>query len=237
VRTALHSLGERIAELGHATGGATELFEPIGRHQFAKLIECGLLPESHVLDIGCGCLRGGYWLIHFLRPGRYCGIEPKREMLEAGIETLLAPEVLAEKQPRCDHNNQFDLGVFGQRFDFFLARSIWSHASLRQIGDMLDQFLVWGSESSVFLTSYIRALKLEAEYTGEGFSWPAVRYRSETLHAVIRERGLELVVRAPGTGQESVTEYGTTTGRRPAGSSCGSRGSGLMRAGRGRPKE
>lgn len=191
-RTAFQSLGERIAELGYSTGGALDLFEPIGRHVFAKLVECGLLPDSYVLDVGCGSLRGGYWLIHFLRPGHYCGIEPNQGMLESGLEVLLTPELLAEKQPRFDHNNRFDLGVFEQKFDFFLARSIWSHASLSQIEHMLDQFLVWGTEPAVFLASYVRALKPEAEYTGTAFSWPAVRYRPETLHRVIRDRGLEV---------------------------------------------
>lgn len=193
VRTAFQSLGERLAKLGHQPGGPPEIFEPVGRHQFAKLIESGLLPDSHVLDIGCGCLRGGYWLIHFLRPGHYCGIEPNQGMLRAGIDVLLSPELLEEKRPRFDHNDEFDLTVFGRKFDFFLARSIWSHASLQQIERMLDQFIVCGSESSVFLTSYVRALKPDAEYKGDEFSWPAVRYLPETLHGVIRERGLEVV--------------------------------------------
>jgi hypothetical protein len=47
-----------------------------------------------VLDLGCGCLRGGYWLIHLLEPGCYCGIEPNQVMLAAGIEHLLEPELL-----------------------------------------------------------------------------------------------------------------------------------------------
>jgi hypothetical protein len=50
------------------------VLEIAGRLQFAMLIREGVYPSSKVLDIGCGCLRGGYWLIHFL--GSF-GLEPR----------------------------------------------------------------------------------------------------------------------------------------------------------------
>src|SRR5437016_2373816 len=73
----------------------------------AMLIREGLYPSSKVLDIGCGCLRGGYWLIHFLDRACYFGIEPDREMLHKGIESLLEPGLLESKQPRFDMNGRF----------------------------------------------------------------------------------------------------------------------------------
>src|SRR5213082_1830019 len=45
-----------------------------GREQLAYLMDAGLKQDSQVLDIGCGVLRAGYWLIHYLDPGCYCGI-------------------------------------------------------------------------------------------------------------------------------------------------------------------
>jgi hypothetical protein len=97
------------------------------------LLKEGLYPESKVLDIGCGCLRVGYWLIHFLNPRCYFGMEPNRRMLEAGIEKILEPGLIDLKRPRFDCNADFDFSVFGERFDFFVARSIWTHASKTQI--------------------------------------------------------------------------------------------------------
>jgi hypothetical protein len=41
-----------------------------------------------VLDVGCGALRVGYWLIHFLEPENYYGIEPKKRMLGTGRKAL-----------------------------------------------------------------------------------------------------------------------------------------------------
>jgi hypothetical protein len=133
-------LQEKAVELSkHVfTGGPVEEFERVGRHQFITLLGQGLNLNSRVLDIGCGCLRAGYWLIHFLDPDCYFGIEPNRAMLETGLSSLLEPGLAEAKRPRFDHNADFNLTVFGERFDFVLARSIWTHASKTQIETMLD---------------------------------------------------------------------------------------------------
>jgi len=42
-----------------------------------------------LLDIGCGALCGGYWMINFLRPGCYFGVEPNTFMFEEGVKHLV----------------------------------------------------------------------------------------------------------------------------------------------------
>jgi hypothetical protein len=79
-------------------------FEKAGREQLIYLLKAGVNPGSRVLDLGCGVLRGGYWLIHFLDPGCYCGTEPHEERLEIGIHSILKPETLEIKRPRFDTN-------------------------------------------------------------------------------------------------------------------------------------
>lgn len=189
-RTRIQKIGEALAADGLPTGGFVEVYEPIGRHVLIKLIDTGLLPESRVLDVGCGGLRCGYWLIHFLRPDRYFGIEPNEQMLRAGLDRLFDASLLAEKSPRFDHNDRFDFGVFRERFDFVIARSIWSHASLPQIEHMLQQFVAHTSDDAIFLTSYVPTHRQDKEYRGDDFSWPAIRYRKETLEEKIRAAGL-----------------------------------------------
>ena len=93
-------------------------------------------------------------MIHFLDPGCYCGIEPNRRMLEAGLATLLEPEALELKKPRFNHNVDFDFSVFGEKFDYFFAHSIWTHAPKPQIEMMLDGFRQWSKSNAIFLTSY-----------------------------------------------------------------------------------
>ena len=85
------TLFERAAALergGVFLGGPLHLFETAGRLQLQILLKEGLYPDSKVLDVGCGCLRGGYWLIHFLDAGCYFGIEPHRRELEAGTQSI-----------------------------------------------------------------------------------------------------------------------------------------------------
>src|SRR5712691_748005 len=138
-------------------GVPTPTFEQAGRSQLIALLNEGLNPESKILEFGCGCLRIAYWLVRFLDPGCYHGIEPARQRVELGLRYLFASEEVMLKQPRFDFNPNFDPTVFGARFDFFLARSIWTHASKRQIEATLDSFVRDSLPTSVFLTSYLPA--------------------------------------------------------------------------------
>jgi hypothetical protein len=61
----LHHKAERLAKETFL-GGPVRDFERVGRLQLITLLRSGLYPQSKVLDLGCGCLRGGYWLTHFL---------------------------------------------------------------------------------------------------------------------------------------------------------------------------
>ena len=163
-------------------GGHPNLFETAGRMQLIILLKEGIYPSSKVLDIGCGCLRGGYWLIHFLDPGCYFGIEPNEEMLDIGIQEFIEPDVFSHRQPKFSNTDEFDFSVFGETFDFFVARSIWSHAPKEQITKMLDSFLVSSHRQSVLLTSYLRAENPEDDYIGD--AWVGRSHESDTSGVV-----------------------------------------------------
>lgn len=153
LQTKAEQLNARILHVG----GPVNVFEQVGRLQLITCLKTGLYPDSKVLDIGCGALRGGYWMIHFLEPNGYCGIEPDRAVLEGGLQNLLEPGLYDLKKPRFDHNTEFDASVFGEVFDFYVARSVWSHTSKEQIITMLESFIRHTSPHAVFLTSYCRA--------------------------------------------------------------------------------
>jgi len=142
-------------------------FDRAGRHQLILLIMAGLEPASKVVDVGCGLLRGGYWLIHFLDPGGYHGIEPHAGRLKAAVDRILEPETLAAKRPRFDTNADFDTSVFGEKFDVFVAYSIWTHASKAQIETMLDGFLRDSTPDGVFLASFLPAGWRRRDYRGD----------------------------------------------------------------------
>ena len=148
-----------------------------GRELLIYLLNVGLNPDSIVVDIGCGVLRGGYWLIHFLDPGCYCGIEPHAGRLEMGTRTILEPETLEVKRPRFDTNPHFDTSVFGEKFDFFLAYSVWTHASKPQIQAMLDSFLRDSKDGGIFLTSYLPAGWRYPDYQSD--KWNGTSHESD----------------------------------------------------------
>ncbi|MDQ6925682.1 MAG: hypothetical protein M3154_05535, partial [Candidatus Eremiobacteraeota bacterium] len=58
----------------------------------------------------------------------------------------------------------FDSSMFGARFDFFLARSIWTHAAKGQIVLMLDAFVRDSLPTSVLLASYIPTTSPDPAY-------------------------------------------------------------------------
>jgi SAM-dependent methyltransferase len=153
----LQDRAEYLASLNIFVGGPVADFERIGRLQLEMMIHEGLYPTSNVLDVGCGCLRGGYWVMHFVDPGHYFGIEPWDECLQAGLEHIVEPQLLEQAKPTFTKNEDFDFSVFGQTFDFVVARSVWTHASKPQIEQMLDSFRDTGRQGAVFLVSYLPA--------------------------------------------------------------------------------
>ena len=58
--------GEQMIARHGFLGVPADTFEKAGKQQFIALLNEGLVPESKILDIGCGCLRTAYWLIRFL---------------------------------------------------------------------------------------------------------------------------------------------------------------------------
>jgi hypothetical protein len=199
----VQEIGEQIHKQGIFTGGPLEYFDQAGRLQLYTLVREGMSPYSKVLDIGCGCLRGGYWLVRLLDADCYCGIEPNEVMLQAGIDHCLTPELLTLKRPRFDNNSRFDFSVFGMQFDVVVARSIWTHASKKQIEVMLDNFVSGTSPHAFLLTSYLPAVwyrPWHGDYTGGGWVGKShecktaglVNHRREWIDGECRTRGLKL---------------------------------------------
>jgi SAM-dependent methyltransferase len=198
---------------GRFLGGPRKDFERVGRHTFELLRKQGLVPEHNVLDVGCGALRTGYWLIHFLDPGRFCGIEPNAKFLDTGRRFILEPGLEDEKAPQFSDNDRFDFSVFGVRFDLVVARSVWTHASKAQIVRMLDAFRDNAAPGGRFLASYLPAHPIGAgpgasgrrafwlrDYKGD--AWVGASHESKKrgfvahstrwIDSACRERGLEL---------------------------------------------
>jgi SAM-dependent methyltransferase len=189
----LQARAERLAET-RFLGGPPWTFERLGRHGLEVLLREGLTPQSRVLDVGCGALRLGYWLMRLLEPGRYFGIEPNEEMLNVGLHELVEPEVVERADAHFSPNSDFDFSVFGESFDYVVARSIWTHASRTQISAMLASFAATAAPEGVFLASYYPA----------GW-WFTIGHRQPRLHRVATKLPLAdmtpLIARLPALGR------------------------------------
>jgi hypothetical protein len=163
----LQQRGERLYEVTTQIGCGIARFEKTGRAQLEALIRHGLNPWDNLLDIGCGALCGGYWMIQFLQPGRYFGVEPNTFMFEAGVEHLIEPGLFELKQPSFLHNDQYDFSGFGAKFDYFHAHSIWTHAPKKDIGKMLDGMVEFGNPGARFLTSFKSPHLFRPDYKGD----------------------------------------------------------------------
>ena len=176
--------GHRIHASLEFVGCPLEVFEATARDPLCVALMAGLKRDSAVLEIGCGCLRVGYWFISYLNPGRYCGIEPNARMLDAGRELILG-DLASEKRPRFSHNDDFDFRVFETIFDFVIAFSIWSHASKPQISRMLDSFRETARPGARFAATWFVPRENLPDY--QGTSWVGRSHQSDVPGVVAHD--------------------------------------------------
>lgn len=192
---------DRLAEQIEFLGCNLNRFEKTGRTQLEVLIRHGLNPWSRLLDIGCGALSGGYWIMHFLDSGCYFGIEPATAMFEAGVAILPEPDLFKLKSPRFDHNDQYDFSVFGEKFDFFHAHSIWTHAPKKDLEKMLDGMVQFGRNGARFITSIKVPDLTHRDYKGDAWVGEShesnikgiVRHSFKWIQQACADRGLDVV--------------------------------------------
>lgn len=118
------------------------MWDEIGVLQLNVMRAQCMRPEHKLLDIGCGSLRGGIHFVPYLDAGNYFGIDMNDSLLDAGYENEL-DDANQKKLPRknliCDGNFNFDL--FGEKFDYAIALSLFTHLPLNNIGVCLERLV------------------------------------------------------------------------------------------------
>lgn len=122
--------------------GPIENWDGLMRRAISVLLQQGLRENTMFLDVGCGPLRMGRYLIPFLLPCHYFGLEPEKKiLLEAFRKELILPwgnQFIEYKQPRFAHNPDFDLSEFGDvKFDMVLACQVFIHCGREQFRQCL----------------------------------------------------------------------------------------------------
>jgi SAM-dependent methyltransferase len=134
------------------------LWDEVGQLQLDYLVSRGLKPRHKLLDLGCGALRGGVRFAGYLDPGHYYGVDLNQSLMDAGYEKEIVPAGLAERLPR---ENLYCIGDFriaqiGQRFDFVLAQSVFTHIRLERIRECLARVVKAVRPGGAFFATYWR---------------------------------------------------------------------------------
>jgi len=125
-----------------------------GKIQFDFMISEGLLPHNHLLDIGCGCLRGGKHFISYLGELCYWGVEHNKSLVKYGYDSILSEEE-RNKKPTFIITDKFELEAvnadFGHAFFHYgIAKSVFTHMTIDTIGLCLRRVRPYFTEGGKF---------------------------------------------------------------------------------------
>lgn len=167
--------------------GPPAKYDLISAMQFTLLTKHGLRENHKLLDIGCGSLRGGRLFIIYLLENSYFGVEPEKWLVDDGIYHELGKQIIKMKKPKFLYSTDFNFSQFHQKFDFAIAQSIFTHASIKQIRQCLLNLSKVTNDRFVFLASFIEG---DVNYEEDAWVYPeCVTYKYDFLKSVIESYG------------------------------------------------
>lgn len=173
--------------------GAREDFDRLGASQFFVLVKYGLREHHRVLDFGCGSLRGGRFLMTYLAPGNYYGIEPEKQVLDEMVENELSWAFYQKRKPHITHGKDFQIPPEWPFFDFILAQSILSHTSGKLMEQCLDECRgKVASEGLIFATAVLGE-KTDVKKAVREARWyypDPVTYHPREVEEAVKKAGL-----------------------------------------------
>ena len=110
----------------HGRVGAPHLWRMQRAFQIDFLQRMGLDRQHHLLDLGCGTLRGGLPLIGFLSAGNYTGIDVRAEIIEEALREL-EEAGLEQRYPRIGHVDSLAGLDLRASYDYVWAFSVLMH--------------------------------------------------------------------------------------------------------------
>ncbi|MCF7970792.1 MAG: class I SAM-dependent methyltransferase [Methylococcaceae bacterium] len=132
------------------------LWDEIGRLQFEFIKNAGLNPNHKLLDIGCGCLRGGIHFIDYLNEGNYYGLDINSSLIEAG-KIELEEAGLTKKNPNLIVNDSFLFENFNTKFDFMISISVFTHLPMNIIIRCLKNVKLTLNHNGVYYSTFFLA--------------------------------------------------------------------------------
>ena len=117
----------------------------------------GLMPSHTFLDIGCGGLRGGIFVIEYLDKGNYTGNDISASILEYG-EKLLKERRLEYKSPHLYKTDNLEFKELeGKKFDYIHAQSVLTHMPPKDVEILIRNVPKVMHKNSIFLTTIFKS--------------------------------------------------------------------------------
>jgi SAM-dependent methyltransferase len=170
------------------------MWDTMGAAQFALLaLFFGLREHHKLLEIGCGPLRAGRFLISYLKSGHYFGVEPNERAVQLGVEHELGKDMAAAKAPSFTAREDFDFASFGETFDYALSYSLLTHMPPTLIAPLFENVARCFHVDSIFLGTVAWAKGEESIVDEEQWtSLPINRFAPDRLERAASDVGMVL---------------------------------------------
>lgn len=227
-------LGLRKGILDHRMyiGSAMRRWDVAGQAALAFLTHPkggNIKPSTHLLDLACGPLRLGRYLIPWLDADRYVGFDKARLLIEQGYWYELTPEDRSGKRPRFAASADFDFSLLGQPFpNVTIAVSLLSHLNISDTRNLLTKLRNAALVGHTFFATYVPN-KAGISNPAESDSHASFRYAEEELAEVATQAGWQVSGATDDVWQKEVARVGKDDKHRQARhvmlrfTSCGSR--------------
>lgn len=157
-------------EKRHKLVGRPELWKLKRDFQIQFLKQMGLQPEDHLVDIGCGTLRGGIPIIRYLEAGHYSGIESRNEALSEGKKEL-EESGLQSKNPVLIANSDLGSLNLDRSADYIWAFSVLFHMTDDIARDCLNFVARHLKDDGCFYANANIGAKTEGRWQGFPVMW------------------------------------------------------------------
>ena len=139
-------------------GGGRSLWNSRGEFQLYFLQKMGLLPDHDFLDIGCGPIRGGEYIIDYLNQNKYTGIDREYRYICVSESIVNKSEKLKNKTPTFQNINSFTLDVnfFSKMFDFMFAFAVFKTTASKEIFDLIQKLEPYIKNEGKIIFTHLR---------------------------------------------------------------------------------
>lgn len=140
------------------------LWEELGKLQLDFMIAQGLQQNHKLLDLGCGCLRGGVKFIDYLSSDNYVGIDINQSLPAAGQKEL-ENHHLVGKSPLLLRSDNFGSELDIGKFDFAISVSLFTHLPSSYVQEALLSLKYKLNEKGAYFATFFVADDLSQQFS------------------------------------------------------------------------